>query len=118
MYCNWLETQSDLTGTFVVASVHSPSYYNYTTDTIYIKWENPNLSEEEMDQQLSVYEDMDVTELNTLEVNGIYDFMCGYEILDEIAEFQVIKDWETYKVSELINDYMNKQQADTKKDVE
>lgn len=109
LYCNWLETQSELAGTFTVDSVISPLYYNYTTDIIYIKWENPDLSEEEMNQQLRVYEDMDIADLSELELYGIYDHMCGYEILDEIAEFQVIKDMETYTVAELKNKYLETQ---------
>ena len=110
LYCNWLETQSELTGSFTVDSVISPLYYNYTTDIIYIKWENPDLSEEEMNQQLRVYEDMDIEDLTELELNNIYDFMCGYEILDEIAKYQVINKYmETYTLAELKNQYLEAQ---------
>ena len=76
-----------------IERVSSPREYNFDTDHIILKWVNaPENAKERFEQYLEdIHNDFVDYENFT-----IYDFYQGYEIIDELAEFQ---DWDNNPIT-------------------
>lgn len=102
LFCNALE--NSLEGTFEFDSSWSPSFYNYDTDHIYLKWTVEGKTEEIMEDMLETFL-LETDNLADYELYSVFDYNGGgNNVIDDNYDIIMTEEGNEYIVKDITED--------------
>lgn len=102
LFCNTLE--NSLEGVFKFDSSWSPSFYNYDTDHIYLKWTVEDKTEDEMEDMLETFL-LETDNLADYEIFSVFDYNGnGDNVLNDNYDIIMIEDGNNYIIKDVNED--------------